>query len=83
MISDDLASEEAKIKYDTKRLKKVLSTKLFEDDYNAFKILTNRAYLKGAIKEDSPSEMLRYILTPIVEGFRKLPEFSQLKDKKY
>jgi hypothetical protein len=83
IMSDDLASVEAKIKYDTKRLKKVLSTKISKDDYMAFKIITNQAYLKGAIKEDSPSEMLRYILTPIVEGFRKLPEFSQLKDKPY
>jgi hypothetical protein len=83
MISDDLTSVEAKIKYDTKRLKKVLSTKVSKDDYKVFKILTNRAYLKGTIKKDSPSEMLRHILTPIVEGFRKLPEFSQLNDKLY
>ena len=76
MISDNLTSVEAKIKYDTKRLKKVLSTKLSKDDYKVFKILTNRAYLNGAIKEDSPSEMLRHILTPVVDGFRKLPEFS-------
>jgi hypothetical protein len=80
MTSDDLISAEEKIKYDTKRLKKVLSTKLSEDDYKAFKILTNRAYLKVSIKKDSPFEMLRYILTPVIEGFRKLPEFSQLKD---
>ena len=83
MISDDLTSTEEKIKYDTKRLKKVLSTKLSKDDYKAFKILTNRAYLKGTIKKDSTSEMLRHILTPIVEGFQKLPEFSLPKDKLY
>jgi len=39
MISDDLISAEAKIKYDTKRLKEVLSTKLSKDDYKVFKIL--------------------------------------------
>jgi hypothetical protein len=71
-----------KIKYD-KKLKKVLSTKLSIDDYKVFKILTNQAYRYGAISKDSPSEMLRYIMTPVFEGFRKLPEFSLLKDKLY
>jgi hypothetical protein len=82
MMSDDLTSADMKMKYD-KKLKKVLSTKLSIDDYKAFRILTNEAYRHGAIKEDAPSEMLRYILTPVFDGFRKLPEFSTLKDKLY
>lgn len=82
MMSDDLTSADMKMKYG-KKLKKVLSTKLSIDDYKAFRILTNEAYRYGAIKEDAPSEMLRYILSPVFDGFRKLPEFSLLKDKLY
>ena len=63
----------------TKGSKKVLSTKLSIEDYNVFRILTNEAYWYGAIREDSPSEMVRYILTPMVNGFRKTPGFSLLK----
>ena len=64
---------------DNKKLKKVLSTKLSVDDYNVFRILTNQAYRSGAISQDSPSEMLRYMITPVVDGFRKIPGFSLLQ----
>lgn len=62
-----------------KKLTKVLSTKLSSEDYNVFRILTNHAYRIGEITQDSPSEMLRYIITPVIEGFRKVPGFSFLK----
>jgi hypothetical protein len=64
-----------------KKLKKVLSTKLSIDDYTVFRILTNQAYRSGAISQDSPSEMLRYMITPIVDGFRKIPGFPLLQYK--
>jgi hypothetical protein len=83
MISDDLTSTGVKIEHDNMKLVKVLSTKLSIDDYKVFRILTKEAYRHGAIKEDAPSEMLRYILIPVFEGFQKLPEFSTLKDKLY
>lgn len=77
MPADSISSIQ-KRKDDSKKLKKVLSTKLSIDDYKVFRILTNRAYRDGAISEDSPSEMLRYMITPIVDGFRKIPGFSLL-----
>jgi hypothetical protein len=60
---------------DNKKLKKVLSTKLSTEDYNVFRILTNQAYRSGAISQDSPSEMLRYMITPVVDGFRRYQDF--------
>ena len=62
-----------------KKLTRVLSTKLSTEDYKVFRILTNHAYRVGEITQDSPSEMLRYIITPVIEGFRKMPGFSILK----
>ena len=70
-----------KRKSNRKKLKKVLSTKISIEDYNVFRIFTNHAYRNGTIKRDSPSEMLRYIITPVVDEFRKVPGFSLLKDK--
>jgi hypothetical protein len=61
-----------------KKLTKVLSTKVSIEDYKVFRILTNHAYRHGAINQDSPSEMLRYIMTPVVDGFRRIPGFSLL-----
>ena len=63
-----------------KKLTKVLSTKLSSEDYKVFRILTNQAYLWGKITQDSPSEMVRYIITLAIEDFRKVPGlFSLLK----
>jgi hypothetical protein len=62
-----------------KKLTKVLSTKLSNEDYKVFRILTNYAYRWGRITHDSPSEMLRYIITPVIDDFRKVPGFSFLK----
>jgi hypothetical protein len=58
------------------KLTRVVSTKLSIEHYKAFRILTKQAYKDGVIKHDSPSEMLRYVLSPVVEEFRKLPAFS-------
>jgi len=77
-MSADSISTRVKSKDDSKKLKKVLSTKLPIDDYKVFRILTNQAYRSGAISEDSPSEMLRYMITPVIDGFRKIPGFSLL-----
>jgi hypothetical protein len=62
-----------------KKLTKVLSTKLSSEDYKVFRILTNQAYLWGKITQDSPSEMVRYLITLAIEDFRKVPGFSLLK----
>ena len=63
-----------------KKLTKVLSTKLSSEDYKVFRILTNQAYSWGNITQDSPSEMLRYIITVAIDDFRKVPGlFSLLK----
>ena len=47
----------------TKRLTKVLSTKLSIDDYNRFKKYTYYAYQAGIIEEPETSKLLRYIVT--------------------
>jgi hypothetical protein len=46
-----------------KKLTKVLSTKLTTEDFKNFRVLTNLRYQYGGIKEDSPSEMLRFLIT--------------------
>jgi hypothetical protein len=60
---------------DTKKLTKVLSTKLSIEDHKTFRVLTNLTYQYGGIKEDSTSEMLRYLISPVVELLRKQPGF--------
>jgi hypothetical protein len=63
---------------DSKRLTRVLSTKLSIEDFNLFRVLTNIAYQYKAINQDRPSEMLRFLVTPVVDGLRKQPGFSLL-----
>ena len=64
---------------DSKRLTKVLSTKLSIEDYNLFRILTNIVYRFKQINEDRPSELLRFLISPVVDGLRKQPGFSLLR----
>ena len=63
---------------DNKKLKRVLSTKLSTEDYKAFRVLTSLAYQCGAIKEDSPSEMLRFSITFAINELRNRPGLSLL-----
>jgi len=63
---------------DNKKLTRVLSTKLSIEDYNLFRVMTNIAYQYKAIDQDRPSEMLRFLVTPVVDGLRKQPGFSLL-----
>jgi hypothetical protein len=65
-------------KADNKKLILVLSTKLSIEDHKTFGVLTNLTYRYGGIKEDAPSEMLRYIISPVVELLRKQSGFSLL-----
>jgi hypothetical protein len=44
----------------------ILSTKLSIYDYNAFLILTKLEYQAGLIKEESPSELLRFTIRYIL-----------------
>ena len=60
---------------DNKKLTRVISTKLSIEDHKTFRILTNLTYRYGRIKQDSPSEMLRYLISPVVELLRKQPDF--------
>ncbi len=64
---------------DNIKLTRVLSTKLSIEDYKVFRVLTNIAYQYKAINQDRPSEMLRFIVTPALDGFRKQPGFSLLR----
>jgi hypothetical protein len=63
---------------DSKKLTRVLSTKLSVEDYNLFRVMTNIACQYKAIHQDMPSEMLRFFVTPVVDGLRKQPGFSLL-----
>jgi hypothetical protein len=63
---------------ENKKLTKVLSTKLSIEDHKTFRVLTNLTYQYGGIEEDSPSKMLRYLISPVVELLRKQPGFSLL-----
>ena len=81
MATDDSPANRGRRKEDSKKLTKVLSTKLSAEGYKVFRILTKHAYRNGKMNHDSPSEMLRYVMTPVVEGFRLIPGFSLLKTK--
>jgi hypothetical protein len=63
----------------TKKLTKVISTKLSVQDYNLFQILTNLAYQYGEIKEATQSELLRYIIVQAVNELCSKPGFSALQ----
>lgn len=76
----DIDDSAAGRKDDNKKLTKVLSTKLSIEGYNVFRVLTNIVYHYKLINQDNPSEMLRFIVTPALEGLRKQPEFSRFCD---
>ena len=48
---------------DTKKLTRVISTKLSIEDYERFQKCTNYAYKSGEIEEPSTSKSLRFIVT--------------------
>jgi hypothetical protein len=64
-----------------KKLSKVLSTKLSTDDYNEFVILTKIEYEAGLIKEESPSELLRFTIRHILKQVHNQPEYLILKQE--
>ena len=53
--------------------------KVIDRKYNVFRVLTNIVYQYELINQDSPSEMLRFVVTPVVDGLRKQPGFSLLQ----
>ena len=53
-----------------KKLSRVLSTKLSIEDYNAFLTLTKLEYEAGLIKEQSPSELLRFTICRLLVQLR-------------
>ena len=62
-----------------KKLSKVLSTKLSIEDYNAFQMLTKLEYKAGLIKEESPSELLRFTIRHILNQVHNQPKYLILK----
>jgi hypothetical protein len=64
-----------------KKLAKVLSTKLSIEDYNSFVILTRLEYQAGLIKEESTSELLRFIIRHILNQVHNQPEYLLLKQE--
>jgi hypothetical protein len=65
----------------SKKLSKVLSTKLSIEDYNAFLMLTKLEYEAGLIKEESPSELLRFTIRHILSQVHKQPEYLVIKQE--
>ena len=57
-----------------KKLSKLLSTKLSIEDYDALVILTKIEYEAGLIKEQSPSELLRFTIRHILKQVHNQPE---------
>jgi hypothetical protein len=68
-------------KNNNKKLSKVLSTKLSIEDYNAFQMLTKLEYKSGLIKEESPSELLRFTIRHILKQVHSQPEYLVLKQQ--
>jgi hypothetical protein len=64
-----------------KKLSKVLSTKVTREDSRKFRVLTTIGYQNRVIKEDSPSEMLRFIITFALSHLQNQPGFSMLQDR--
>jgi hypothetical protein len=64
-----------------KKLSKVLSTKLSIEDYNAFVILTKIEYEAGLLKEESPSELLRFTIRHILKQVHNQPEYLILQQE--
>jgi hypothetical protein len=62
----------------SKKLSKVLSTKLSIADYNAFVILTKLEYQAGLIKEESTSELLRFAIRHTLKQVHNQPEYLVL-----
>ena len=67
--------------------KQILQTKLSIEDYDAFLTLTKLEYEAGLIKEQSPSELLRFTIRRLLIQLRNnriyhlLEEQQQQKDK--
>ena len=59
----DLLSTIAKRKDGSKKLTKVVSTKVSIEDYNRFEKYTSLAYEAGFVEEPSVSKFLRFIVT--------------------
>ena len=78
MMSADSVSNTERRKNARNKLKRVISTKLLTEDYDKFRVLTNLAYQYGGIKENSTSEMLRFIITSAVKVLHNQPGFSRL-----
>jgi hypothetical protein len=64
-----------------KKLSKVLSTKVTREDSRKFRVLTTIGYQNRVIKEDTPSEMLRFIITHALSHLQNQPGFSMLQDR--
>ena len=63
------------------KLSKVLSTKLSIEDYNAFLTLTKLEYEAGLIKEQSPSELLRFTIRRLLFQLRNNRIYHLLEEQ--
>jgi hypothetical protein len=64
---------------DNKKPTRVISTKLSIENYNLSRVLTNIVYQYKQINKVRPLEMLRCLISPVVDGVRKQPGFSLLR----
>jgi hypothetical protein len=59
----------------------MLSTKLSTEDYNAFLTLTKLEYEAGLIKEESPSELLRFTIRRLLSQLSNDQIYHYLKQQ--
>jgi hypothetical protein len=64
-----------------KKLTRVLSTKLSIEDYNSFLTLTKLEYEAGLIKEQSPSELLRFTICRLLVQLRNNRIYHLLEEE--
>src|SRR5215210_6276143 len=65
----------------SKKLSKVLSTKLSIEDYDAFLTLTMLEYQAGLIKEESTSELLRFTIHRLLDQLRNNRIYHLLEEQ--
>ena len=59
----------------------ILSTKLSTEDYNTFLTLTKLEYEAGLIKEQSPSELLRFTIRRLLNQLRNNRIYHLLEEQ--
>ena len=77
----DAVNHKIKKNNDNDKLSKVLSTKLLIEDYGVFLTLTKLEYEAELIKEQSPSELLRFTIRRLLIQLRNNRIYHLLEEQ--